>query len=966
MLACAALMANSAIAAPGAGAGNPSAEAAEAGVIDLASPAATIQLRDALSRYHASTGEESDESRWYIVTLANNASHSVTRILVAGQPTDAALRVFPRSTRAEIRQLASSDGGISVEREPAFGREAYRVAIPPGTTAAMALRMLNADDPPSVLAWTESALVAYHHRLAIFIAAVAGLVAAAAAISGGVAAMTGHTAPRWAALVLVGIFAVWLATVGLFDAGWSTVVGGPQGFLAMALGLTLAAAICLVEEVAPLSDLWPWAEKYRRWGLIILVALSAFAFIGLPAAAMLINVLVVFGAAALAVYLVRRGMGGVRAARVLAPSASVFALVTLVAAFAVLGVFQDNPIAGEVIGGFAAAGAVLLALAVAAGEGIGLLAPRRAAAALPVPLVPAEPEPRRPAAHPMRRDGAAEPTPTALAAIGASHQGVYDLDFHTDVLRLSSEAAVLIGLSKGPQAIPHSSWIGRVHADDRAIYKDALRDYRNHPGLAFRIEFRVKSESGRYPWFELRATMIGEGELADRCLGLMADITTRKETEAAIIDRTLRDPLTGLGNRVALMEELERLGRRPWDVVFAILDIDRFKSIHASLGDAGADAVLRRVSERLTNRFGTTAEVFRVGGDSFALLLAKGGSGGGTAIGAELVEACGAPLVENGRKIFAPVSVGVATGGEAEEPLDLLRNAEVALRQAKREGGSCARVYSRELDGTSPGDAVALEADLRRALEEGQIDVFYQPIIRLSDRTVAGFEALLRWHHPERGLVWPADFVGHSEETGLIVALGKFALTRATEDLTRWQRFFPIEPPLFVSVNVSRRQLQDGEFEESLAEVLKRSGVAEGSLRLEVTESAIAASEHAEERLTRIHAMGAGLAIDDFGTGMSSLSQLRSIPFDIVKIDKSFLDRSGSEPDGEGDVILGSIVALAHELKRAIVVEGVESEEDAVRMAKMGCEFAQGFHYSVPLPAQEALNYIALHYAAKG
>jgi diguanylate cyclase (GGDEF)-like protein/PAS domain S-box-containing protein len=935
----------------------------KAAQIDFSASAAMIQLQPALSRYHAPDNDESDGSLWYIVTVANNATRPVTRVLVAGQPADAALHVFPRSGRAMIRQVASSEGGVLVEREPAFGRHAFRVTIPPGATVALALRLTNVDRPPSVLAWSEAAFVAYHRRLAIFIAVVAGLIAAAAAIASGVAAMTGRAVSRWAAATLVGIFAVWLATIGAFDAGWSTAIGGPYGFAAMLGGLTLAAAVRLVEDVAPLSDLWPWAERYQRWGVLGLVALSLFAFVGVPGATLLVDIALVFGAAGLAAYLVRRGMMGARAARVLAPAASVFALVTLAGAVAALGGFHGNPVASEIVGGFAAAGAVLLALAVAAGVADGPVVRRLTVAGF-APPQPVAPEPPPPS-HPMRRESGDEPPPAAVAAIGASHQGVYDLDFRTDRLHLSAEAAALIGFTKGSQSLAHSSWVGRVHPDDRAIYKGALRDYRSHPGLAFRIEFRVRSESGRYPWFELRATMMGEGEQADRCLGLMADVTTRKEAEAAIIDRTLRDPLTGLGNRVALMEELDRLGAHPKPVAFALLDIDRFKAIHASLGDAGADAVLQHIAERLTKRFSDVAEVFRVGGDSFALLFPKGG-GGASAVGAELVDLCASPLVENARKIFAPASVGVATGHDAEEPLDLLRNAELALRQAKRQGGGCARIYSEEMDGLSAGDTVALEADLRRGLEEGQIDLFYQPIMRLADRTVAGFEALLRWHHPERGLVWPADFVGHSEESGLIVALGKFALARATEDLARWQRFFPVDPPLYVSVNVSRRQLQHGGFADSLAEILDKSEIAPGSLWLEVTESAIAASEHAGETLARIRALGAGLAIDDFGTGLSSLSQLKSIPFDAVKIDKSFLARHGEgEVEEDGEVILTSIVGLARELKRSIVVEGVESEEEALHLAELGCEYAQGFHFSVPLPAREALNFIALHYDAE-
>lgn len=930
--------------------------------IAFSTAAPVLELKAALSPYHAPSGQEADGSLWYIVTVANNGPRAMTRVLVASDPADAAFRFFPLPGRAAIRQVASSDGGIVVAREPAFGRHAFRVTVPPGTSAALALRLSHADAPPSVLAWREPALVAYRKQLAIFLAAVGGLIAAAAAITGGVAAMTRHAAPRWAALTLTGVFVLWLSTAGLFDHGWTTSVGGPYGFMAMIGGLSLAAAWQLVESVAPLSDLWPWAERYRRWGILALAGVSFLAFVGVPGAAFFVDVLLVFGAAALAAYLVRRGMSGSRPARVLAPSATVFALVTLASALAVLGGFHNNPIASELIGGFAAAGAVLVALAIAAGEGLGLmglspvLAPQPASA-VPSPVqTPAEPSP-----HPLRAALAESEAASVIAAVGASHQGIYDLDFRTDTLHLSAEAAALIGYSKGAQSIPHSAWIGRVHAEDRTIYKEALYDYRNHPGLAFRIEFRVRSESGRYPWFELRATMMGEGEQSDRCLGLMADVTTRKEAEAAAIDRTMRDPLTGLGNRVALMEELEGVDRHMTDMVFCILDIDRFKAIHASLGDAGADAVLKRMAERLTNHFEDTVEIFRVGGDAFALLL-HDTDGEPNALGAGLVELCAAPFVENGRKIFAPASVGLATARDIDEPLDLLRNAELALRQAKRQGGACARVYSSDMDGAAPRDAVALEADLRRALDEGQIDVFYQPIVRLSDRSVAGFEALLRWHHPERGLVWPTDFIGHSEETGLIVELGRFALMRAAEDLARWQRFFPVDPPLFVSVNVSRRQLQDGTFEADLEEVLRDTPLVPGSLRLEITESAIATNANAEERLNHIRRLGAGLAIDDFGTGLSSLSQLRAIPFDVVKVDKSFLARRGGEADAE--VILASIIGLARELKRAIVVEGVESEEDAVRLAGMGCEYAQGFHFSVPLPAREALNFIAMHYDA--
>lgn len=922
---------------------------------DFAVSDPAIQLGPALSRYHAPGGGGIDGSRWYLMTAVNQSTHPVTRIPLAEEPADAALHFFPLTTRAMIMQIASSDGGVTIERQHAYGRHALRVTIPPATTATLAIRLSNADESPSVLAWSEPALVAYSRRFAVFIAAVAGLIAAAVAIAGGLAAMTGHAAPRWAALTLLAIFVVWLATIGLFDSGWSTAVGGPYGFAAMVAGLTLAAAARLTEEVAPLTDLWPWAAKYRRWGFATLLSFSALAFIGLPGATLLMNVVVVFGAAGLAVYLVHRGLAGSRPARILAPSAAVFALVTLAAAMVAMGGFQNNPIASEIVGGFAAAGSVLLALAISAGESIAVLPlgkGKPSAAISPPAQTVAVPRPM----YNERRNAS---VPTALAAIGASHQGVFDLDFRADILRLSSDAAALIGIGRDAQVITHPSWLERVHREDRMVYEEALRDYRNRPGLAFRIEFRTRSENGRYPWLELRATMIGEGNVADRCLGLVADITTRKEFEASALNRNIFDPLTGLGNRVALMEELDRLGREP-DTTFAILDIDRFKAIHASLGDTGADTVLKHIAVRLARRFESRAQVFRVGGDAFALLFIEGG-GSASALATELLDICNSPLFENGRKIFAPASIGLTTRGQTDEPLDLLRNAELALRQAKQQGGGCARIYTFELDASAPADAVALEADLRHALDEGQLEVFYQPIMRLRDCKVAGFEALLRWHHPERGLVWPSDFVAHSEETGLIVQLGKFVLMRAAEDLARWQRYFPGDPTLFVNVNVSRRQLQDNGFEAFLVALLDKSAVTSGSLHLEITESAVAAGGHAEEKMARIRALGVNIAIDDFGTGLSSLSQLRSFPFDCLKVDKSFLIQDNNAR-GDGNVILNSIVGLARELKCSLVVEGVENEDDVARLNALGCEFAQGFHFSVPLTAREALNFIVLNY----
>ncbi len=912
--------------------------------IDFAGPVAVIDLKDLLTPYNAPAGRETDGSRWYVLSATNGSVRPTSRVLVAADPPNSALHIFPRKARPEILQVASSDSGVTVERLRAVGRHSYLVRVPPATTASLAIRVGSGDDRPSVLAWNEPALVAHKRQVAVFLAAVAGLIAAAVAIMAGVAVITAHPAPAWAAVVLIFVFLTRLQGAEVLDAGWMTVVGGPYGLGAMLAGLALAAAARLTDFVAPLTDIWPSAARWGRWVLLVIVALALGAFLGVPGATVATDALVVAGTALIAAYLVHRGLRGSKAARVVAPSAAVFALVVAAGAAAMLGAFQQNPMASGTIAGFTAAGAVLLALAIAAGEGIAIL-----------PLAQGQ-------ASASAGRGRLEDA--SVHAIGAAHQGVFDLEFGSNRLYLSREAAWMIGL-KNSKSLSHDDWVARIHPEDRQVYLDAFEEYRSHPGLAFRMEFRVRSEADAYPWLELRATIFAE-KPRNRCLGLLTDVTTRKEAELALPQRSLNDPLTGLGNRIALLEELERMGEAWPDLAFAILDIDRFKAIHASLGDEGGDRLLANLASRITQRFAADTRAFRIGGDGFALIV-PGAADYAARLGTELIDLCAAPFSINGRNVFASASAGVAAGRDAEDPLELIRRAELALTLAKRQGGGCWKLFARDMEESARGDAVALETDLRRGLNQNEFAVYYQPIVRLGDGSVAGFEALLRWHHPEKGLVCPADFIAHSEETGLIVALGRFALERTASDLADWQRYFPIEPPLFASANVSRRQLRDENFASSVEKLLAAGDFQQNTFRLEVTESAIEIDSEARRILERLRQMGAGLAIDDFGTGLSTLSQLKDLPFDTVKVDRSFLARrTGSQEDADATAVLNSIIALARELKRAVVVEGVETERDAVWLKQLGCEFAQGFYFSPPLAAEDALKFIASHFRAEG
>jgi diguanylate cyclase (GGDEF)-like protein/PAS domain S-box-containing protein len=905
-----------------------------------------IPLKSSLTPYHAPGGPEGDGSAWYMLALSNTQVRPVSRVILAGQPPSMALAILPHSTRPQILAVASSDSGVVVEPAPDYGHRAWRVIIPPVTQVGLALQVLNADTPPALYAWTEPALAGHNRSLAIFITAVGALIGAAALITGGLAFMIRHAAPRWVAIALLLLLWSWLAGTGMFDAALATHIGGPYGLTAFLTALALAAGAKLADAIVPLRDYFPRQQKNFRFALYGLCGLGALSWLGIPAATLLTDMLIVIGSAIVAAYLFLCGRRGMKAAQVILPSAAAFALVAFAAAFTSLAswggsTFGENLTGPAATGGFAAAGAILLALAVIASEEIAVL-----------PFLHGSP-----AAKLLEAQGGDEPpaplASLALAAIGSAHQGVFALDLKAGLLALSPEAAAILGFGSREAAVAQEDWLSRLHPDDRPPLEKILSHAR--PGQRLRLEFRVAGTGEDWRWLELCAS-IRRRDQTGELLGLIADITARKEEEDG--RPPLTDPLTGLGNRVALMTALEA---PPFpDGMLALLDLDRFKTIHASLGDEGGDVVLKGTARRLVKRFGGEARIFRVGGDAFALLLPPPGSGA-EALGSELVALCQPPHPYRTRDIFAPASAGLVPMGD--EPLVLIAKAELALGAAKRAGGGIALVYDPSLQDNAPADAVALEADLRRALEMGEIAVFFQPIVRLEGRGVAGFEALLRWHHPERGLIAPGDFIAHSEETGLIVALGRFALEQAAFELARWQRYFPLDPPLFASVNLSRRQLSGGGFEALFGQVLQQSQIIPGTLKLEITEGAVGSDAEMAAMLTRLKALGAGLAIDDFGTGASTLSRFRNLPFDTIKIDQSFLVRqAGGALTNDDIVVLRSIVSMAQSLGRSVVVEGVESESDAAWLNSLGCEYGQGYYFSPPLAPAEVLAFIAKSY----
>ena len=437
----------------------------------------------------------------------------------------------------------------------------------------------------------------------------------------------------------------------------------------------------------------------------------------------------------------------------------------------------------------------------------------------------------------------------------------------------------------------------------------------------------------------------------------------RADLAVELVRRASVDPLTGLLNRAAFARRVrDTLTSLSPDLpdqtpALLLLDLDDFKTINDSLGHATGDELLRVVAERLQGCLEPGDLAARLGGDEFAVLVPEvADEAGAVARGERLAAVLRTPVTVSGREVLARASVGVrlARGGD-EDPERLLRDADMAMYAAKTAGRAGVRVFDTAMH-TRAVQRLDFEAALRRAVIRQQFTVRYQPVVELADGRLAGLEALVRWDHPERGLVMPGEFVGLAEDTGLIVPIGRWVLHAACQAARDWQRRFPLPRPPFLSVNLSVRQLQQPDLLEDVAGALDASGLDPGDLMLEITESMVAADQQTMlERLAGLRALGVHLAIDDFGTGYSSLAYLRHLPVDTLKLAKPFVD--GLLRGAEEAALTNAILRIADLLELEVIAEGIEQPAQAAELQGLGCRFGQGFHFARPLDqfAVEAL-----------
>jgi diguanylate cyclase (GGDEF)-like protein/PAS domain S-box-containing protein len=551
----------------------------------------------------------------------------------------------------------------------------------------------------------------------------------------------------------------------------------------------------------------------------------------------------------------------------------------------------------------------------------------------------------------------------ALAALGAN-DGLWDWNIVSNTFYFSPRWKAMLGYDEHDVGDSPSEWFNRVHEADQRSMRENIEAHIRGESAHLEAEARMRHRDGTYRWMLIRGIMVRDsGGKPVRMAGSQTDITEGK----------VADPLTGLPNRLLFLDRLLQLiehhKRRP-ETLFAVLflDLDGFKMVNDSLGHVAGDKLLVGVANRLVrslrqsdtvSRLNETVTVARLGGDEFAILVNDLRSPSDvTLIADRLMRELAEPFKLEDREVFTSVTIGIAVSSlDYHHPEDLLRDADIAMYRAKALGKSRYEIFDAEMR-ASVTNRLQLETDLRHGIERQEFRNFYQPIVSLQSGAIVGFEALLRWQHPTRGIVEPGEFIPVAEETGLIRELGWWALSEACRQLAEWRGLCPLYDELTMSVNLSVKQFLQADFAGQVAELLRKLQLKEGALKLEVTESSIMTDPVAAVNLLgQLKALGVRLAIDDFGTGYSSLSYLQRFPLDTLKIDRSFtsaITSTAGSGHKEEAIIMRSIMPLANSLGLDVVAEGVETNEQVEFLMELQCKYAQGFFFSRPVAAADA------------
>ncbi|WP_454917869.1 EAL domain-containing protein [Xanthobacter sediminis] len=869
---------------------------------------------------------------WIAFALTNNTDEQVDRLIVAPHYRMVGSGLFwPDLGNRRIVSLTPSQG-FKPERQNSPDADVFLVTLDPGSTVTFVAE-LGTSTLPQLYLWEPDAYkdrvnaFTLYHGIVIGIAGLLALFLTILFVVKGSVMFPAAAALAWAVLGYIGLdFAFWSKVFGLSPVAeqfWR------------AAGEAILTATLLVFLFAYLN-LNRWHVRYVHvaagW-LAFLAALVVVALLDAPVAAGVARLsLLAVAVAGFGIVLWLSQHGYDRAVLII-PTWSLLLVWVLMAGLTVAGVITNDLAAPALSGGL-----VLIVML------IGFTVMQHAFAGI------------------GGIQGSTSELERRALALAGSGLIVWDWDVDTDRIYTSPEAEEALGLKRHSLETEAAGWLEVLHPADRDRFRATLDGIIDQRRGRIDQDFRLKAVDGHYLTFNLKARPVvgADGEVV-RCVGTLFDVTGERIAAERLLHDAVRDNLTGLPNRELFLDRLEqaltlaRLDQKVKPTVM-VIDLDRFKQVNVQVGMAVADSILLTVSRRLTRLLRPQDTLARVAGDQFGLILmSERDPERITTFADTLRRSLRAPITFAEREVFVTASIGlVLSGPEVGKRDEVLKDAELAMYYGKRIGGDRIEVF-RPAMRQQKIDRVVLEAELAHAIENGEIFVRYQPIVRLGDRAIGGFEAFMRWNHPRLGELAASEFLPLAEDTGLILDIGLLVLEKAASQLAIWQSMLRVDPPLFVHVNVSSRQLLRHDLVQDLKSVLARNHVAPGSLKLEITETLVMENpEYAAVLLNRVKELGAGLVLDNFGTGYSSLAYLQRFPFDTIKIDQRFVRDTAKGPARAArPVIVNSLVELGHELGMDVIAEGLEREGEAVQMARYGCEYAQGVVFGEPLTAED-------------
>ncbi|MBV9287715.1 MAG: EAL domain-containing protein [Hyphomicrobiales bacterium] len=881
-------------------------------------------------RIEVSALEAGAQPSWIVFALTNDSDEQLTRLIVA--PNFRLVGsgvVWPDLGSSRIATITASQGAAP-EREESPRADVFRLTLDPGTTVTYVAE-LRTPSLPQLYLWEPEAFkdkstsLTLYEGILIGIAGLLALFLTIVFVVRGAMIFPAAAALAWAVFAYVCIdFGFWRKLFDLQDASERMWRAGVEASIAATLIVFLFAYL----------NLRRWHVRYLHFAmawLVLMAAVVGLSVFNAPVAAGVARVSIATVAGIGLLLILSLAARGSERAVMLIPTWYRLAVWVVAGGAAVLGYLTNDLAAPGLVGGL-----VLIVMLIGftvmqfafSGSGGGA-------------------------------DNGVDAERRSLAMTG-SGEAIFDWDVVNDEIAGSETLESQLGLKRGALEGPAASWLDVLHPLDRDRYTLALDGLLHQRSGRINRDLRLRGSDGHYFWYVLKARPVvsEDGEVV-RVIGSLADVTEIKSAEERMLHDAVHDNLTGLPNRELFYDRLATahylVQRGGVNALAAlVVDIDDFKSVNDAHGLSTGDAALLAVARRLSRGLKPGDTLARLSGDQFGVvLIADAGVADLKSRAEGLRSALASPISFGEREVALTVSIGAATydpklhlkGG------DLLADAQLALANAKKSGGDRVEIFSPAMR-SQRSDRRMLEDDMRRALARGEIMVLFRPIVRLEDRTVAGFQALTRWRHVKLGVLEEDEFAAAAEATGAIVDIGAFAIEAAARELAAWQKALEVNPPIFATVGALSGQMLSQDLLADVRSALSRHSVQRGSLKVAIAEKLVMENpEYAGALLQRVREIGAALTLDRFGAGYTSLGHLSEYRFDAMRIDASLVRPNAF---GARSPILRPVVAMAQEMGMEIISEGAETESDAVELAQIGCQFAQGAAFGQPMSAAAA------------